>query len=124
MKFITLNTNLGNYNLKTYNANDLVSDPNSVGMNYYIEQNNLPPGSIVEISVFAGSAIKSELEEAQITGFGYMYIVRSYNGNQYYVTFIPYTTQSYIYFNSYTKTNSSGWNQYWRRITLSVYDPY
>lgn len=123
-KINTLNTNLGNYNLKTYNANDLVSDPNSVGMNYYIEANNLPAGSIVEIPVFAGSTIKSELEEAEITNFGYMYIVRSYNGNQYYVTFIPYTNQSYIYFNSYTTTNSIGWNQYWRRITLSVYDPY
>lgn len=93
-------------------------------MNYYIEANNLPAGSIVEIPVFAGSTIKSELEEAEITDFGYMYIVRSYNGNQYYVTFIPYTNQSYIYFNSYTTTNSIGWNQYWRRITLSVYDPY
>ena len=119
-----LNTNLSNHNLKTYHANDLASDPNSVGMNYYVEQNKLPAGSIVEISVFAGSAIKSELEEAKITGFGYMYIVRSYNGNQYYVIFVPYTTQNYIYFNSYTTTNSIGWNQYWRRLALSEYDPY
>lgn len=93
-------------------------------MNYYIEQNKLPAGSIVEIPVFSGSAIKPELEEADITDFGYMYIVRSYNGNQYYLTFVPYTNQNYIYFNSYTKTNSIGWNQYWRRFALPEYNPY
>ena len=93
-------------------------------MNYFIEQEHLPAGSIVEISAFSNTQVHEELQEAKISGYGWVYIYRSYSGSQWYVVFVPYNEQSYIYFNSYTTTNSLGWNQYWRRIPLSTYDPY
>ena len=59
-----------NLNLKTFSVSDLANSPNSIDMNYYIEQNHLPAGSVVEIPAFAGSQAKAELKESQINRFG------------------------------------------------------
>ena len=119
-----LNTNLGSFNMKTFHSTDLGDTDNSHGLNWYIEAGHLPKGSLVEVSAFSGTAMHDDLVEANITDYGFIYIYRSFSGASYYVYFIPYSQPKYLYYNSYTTINSIGWNQFWKRITLTDFNPY
>ena len=89
-------------------------------MNWFIEYGHLPAGAEVEIPMFANYQVSIEFEEATgIQLYGYMYIRRSYNGEQYNLYVIPYYDGNYIYINRYTRTNNKGWLPAWRKIPTS-----
>lgn len=93
---------------------------NTKHINFYVEEGNLPSGSMVEIPVFNGTRIYEDLQHDipnASTLYGWLYIYRTYDGTTYYLTLMPYYNSNVIYMNTYTTMNGNGWLESWKKIT-------